>query len=92
MQPLLRQRHQRNHALIGLTRAVAEGEDAVLMQDETLDGGLAVVDVRCRLGEAEARHHVGHDARAPVVEFGAYGLAVGLVDYTQDGVGMGVID
>ena len=42
---LLGQRDQLDHALVGFARAVAEGEDAVLVQDQSLDVGLGVEDL-----------------------------------------------
>ena len=92
LQPLLGQRDQRDHALVGFARAGAEGEDAMLVEDQALDLGLGFVDVRRRLREAESRHHVGHQAHAPIIESGADRFAVGLVDDAQDRVGVGVVD
>ena len=92
LQPLLGQRDQRNHAFIGVARAVAKAEDAVLVQDQALDCGLGVVNFRGGLGEKESRHHVGNDAHTPVVEFRADRLAVRLIGDAQDRTGVGVID
>ena len=80
LQSLLSQCDQRDHALIGLARAAAEGDDAVLVQDQALDRGLGVVDLGCRLGEEKSGPHVRHHARAAVVEFAADHLTVRLVD------------
>ena len=92
LQPLLGQCDQRDHALVGFARAGAEGEDAMLVEDQALDLGLGFVDVRRRLREAESRHHVGHQAHAPIIESGADRFAVGLVDDAQDRIGVGVVD
>ena len=92
LQPLLGQRDERDHALVGVARAVAEREDAVLVQDQPFDVGLGVVDIGRHLRQREARHHVGNDAHPSVIEFGADGFAIRLVDQAQDGVGMRVVD
>ena len=92
LQPPLGQRDKRDHALIGVARAVAEREDAVLVQDQSFDVGLGVVDVRRHLRQREARHHVGNHAHPSVIEIGADGFAIRLVDEAQDGVGVGVVD
>ena len=55
LQPLLRQRHHLDHALVGLARARPEGEDAVLVEQQALDLRLGVEHIGGRLGEAEAR-------------------------------------
>ena len=41
LQAFLGERHHLDHALIGLPRIVAEGEDAVLVEDQALDLGIA---------------------------------------------------
>ena len=91
-QPLLGEGDEGDHALVGVARAVPEREDAVLMQNQPLDVGLGVEDIGRHLRQREARHHVGNDAHPSVIEFGADGFAIRLVDQAQDGVGMRVID
>ena len=91
-QPALGQRHHLDHALIGLTRVLAEGEDAVLVQDQPLDVGLRLEHTRRFLGEAETRRDVSNDSHAPVIDLARQGLTVRLVDQRQHGSGVGVID
>jgi len=54
------ERHQFDHALVGLARALAEGEDPVIEQDHShrLGRALALEFPRAILGEIEARHEV----------------------------------
>ena len=92
LQSLLGERHQRDHPLIGLAGALAEGEDAVLVQDQPFHAGLRVVHVGRRLGEREARHDVGHGAGAAAIDLRADGFAVRLVDQAQNRAGVGVVD
>ena len=54
--------------------------------------GLLVEHIGGGLGEAEARHDVGHEAHALAVDLAAQLLAVGLVDQAEHGVGVGVVD
>jgi hypothetical protein len=91
-QPLLGQRHQVDHAHIGLFRRGAHREDAVLQQDQPLDIGILPRDFVGFLGECEAWHHVGHQGGALAVDVGRERLAIGLVGQRQHGVGMGVVD
>ena len=91
-QAALGQRHHLDHALIGLARALAEGEDAVLVQDEARDIGLRLEHFRRGFGQAEARRDIGHDAHAPVIDFARERLAVALIDECEHGSRMGVID
>ena len=63
-EPLLGERHHLDHALVGFARIRAEGEDAVLEQDQAFDLRIGVEDIRGLAREAEARHHVRHDAEA----------------------------
>ena len=91
-EPRLGERDHLDHALVGFPRARAEGEDAVLVQDQAFDVALRLVDFGRLLGEAEARHDVRHHAHAAVVDLGADLRPVRLVDQAQDRVGVGVID
>ena len=89
---LLGKRNQGDHTLVGFARGFAEGEDAVLVQDQALDLRIALEHVGRHLRKGKARHDVRYDADAPVIELGADVLAVGLVDQAQDRAGVGVID
>ena len=91
-QAALGQRHHLDHALIGLARILAEGEDAVLVQDQAFGLRVLLEHGGSRLGEAEARRDVRHDPHAPVVDLARQGLAVRLIDQRQHGGGMGVVD
>jgi hypothetical protein len=91
-QAALGQRHHLDHALIGLARTLAEGEDAVLVQDEARDIGLRLEHFGRGLGQAEARRDIGHDAHAPVIHFARERLAVTLIDKREHGSRVGVID
>ena len=88
----LRERNHLDHALIGFARALAEREDAVLVQDEADRAGRGGEHPRRLLGEAEAGHDVRHDAHAAVVKLGGALGAVGLVDQAQHRGGVGMID
>ena len=91
-EPFLGAGDQRDHPFIGLARGVAEGEDAVLVQDQSFDAGRFVEHIGGRLRERKARHDVGHDARARVIDLGADRFAVRLIDQAQDRGRMGVVD
>ena len=88
----LGERDHLDHALIGFARALAEREDAVLVQDQADRAGRGREHPRRLLGEAEAGHDVGHDAHAAVVKLGGARCAVGLVDQAQHRGRVGVID
>jgi hypothetical protein len=91
-EPRLGERYHLDHALIGLARRRAEGEDAVLVQDQTFDARVLLVDFGCRLGEPEARRDIGHDAHAPVIDLASERLAVRLIDEAQHRGGVGMVD
>ena len=79
LQALLGQRHHLDHALVGFARVCAEGEDAVLVQDQAFDVGFALEDLGRGLREREARHGVGHVAHALAIDLARQRLAVRLV-------------
>ncbi|ESX76275.1 hypothetical protein X758_00925 [Mesorhizobium sp. LSHC416B00] len=84
--------HIMDHAVIGLLRIVAEGEDAMLVEDQAFDAGVGVVDIGGHLGEVEARLDVGHVPHL-VAEHGLdQRLAVRLVDDGEDRGRMRVVD
>ena len=91
-QTALGQRHHLDHALISLARALAESEDAVLVEDEALDVGLLLEDHGRGLGQTEARRDIGHDPHAPVIDLARKRLAVRLIDKRQHRCGMGMVD
>ena len=84
--------HIVDHAAIGVLGGVAEGEDAVLVEDQALDGRVAVENVGGRLGEIEARLDVGHEPHLGAEDLAAQLFAVVLVDDRQDRRRMGVVD
>ena len=53
-EPLLGQRDDRDHPLVGLARGVAEAEDAVLQQHQPLDRRIGLEDLGRLLGRAES--------------------------------------
>ena len=81
-----------DHALVGLARAAAEGEDAVLVEDQSLDTGVGVEHLGRGLGEAEPRPVIGHEAETVAVDLACQLRAVRLIDQTEHGVGMRVVD
>ena len=91
-QAALGERHHLDHALISFARRLAEGEDAVLVQDQAFDVGALLEHFRRGLSEAEARRDVANDAHAPVIDFAGKRLAVGLIDDREHRRGMGVVD
>ena len=80
-----------DHALIGFARICAEGEDAVLVQDQPLDRAVALEGVGRGLGERETRHDVGHVAEPLAVDLFAQLFALRLVGEAKHGGRMGVI-
>ncbi len=91
-QPLFGAGDQFDRPFVALVRIVGEAEQAVLVQDESLDRGRGVIDVGGELGERKARHDVRHDPDAAVEQVGADRFAVRLVDQAQDGGRMRVVD
>ena len=81
-----------DHQFIGFLRGLGEGEDAVLVEDQALDGGIGVVDIGGRLGEIEARFDIGHEAHPVAEDLAAESFAVFLIDQRKDCRRMGVID
>ena len=59
------QRDEFDHALVSLARVVAEGEDAVLVEDQAFDFWVVVEHLGGLFGEPEARHAIGHEAEPP---------------------------
>jgi len=64
----------------------------VLVEDQALDVSVLLEHLRRALGKREARDDVGHKADLIAEHFGDQGLAVRLVDQTEDGGRMRVID
>ena len=91
-EPLFGQRHQVDHADIGLFGRRPHREDAVLQQDQAFDVGIGVADLAALLGERKSRHDIGHERCALAEDVARQRLAVGLVGERQHGVGMGVVD
>ena len=86
------ERHHLDHALVGFARGVAEGDDAVLAQDQPVAGLGALEDFDRLFRQAEARHHIGHEGEPPPEHLGAFFLAVRLVDHAEHRGGVGVVD
>ena len=84
-------RHHFDHGLVGFARLGAEDEDAVLVQDQTGDLRIGVEHFGSRLGEAEARPAIGHDAEPVAIGVACAFLAIGLIDQTEQCGRMGVI-
>ena len=89
---IFRQRHHLDHALIGFAGAVAEGDDAVLAENEAFVCGRALQELDRLLGEAEARHEVGHEGEPAAENLGATRFAVRLIDHAEHRGSVGVID
>ncbi len=84
--------HQLDVPFVALTGVVAEGEEAVLEEDDAYDARVFLVGLRHGLRQGEAGHDVGQD-RDAVAEGVAYPrLAVGLVRHGEHGVGVAVVD
>ena len=64
----------------------------MLEQDQAFDVRIGLEHLRRGLGEAEARHDVGHIADARAEDLAAQRLAVGLVGEREHRGGMGVVD
>ena len=69
-----------DHSLIGTLGRVAEGENAMLVEDKPLDRGIGFIDLRRHLGEFEPRRHIVDDAQSVAKYLPAQVLAVGLID------------
>ena len=82
-EPLLGERHDRDHALVSLARAVAEAEDAVFQQHEPFDRRPGLVNLGRLLGQQKPRHDVRHDPDARTVQIGDAFGGVGLIGEAQ---------
>ena len=91
-QAIFGQRHEFDHALISLARVVADGENAVLVEDQPLGRRIFLEHIGCFLRERKARHDVGHEAKTVTEGLLTQGFAVRLVDQAQDRSGMCMID
>ena len=92
LQARLGQRHEFDHALVGVARRVTEGEDAVLVEDQPFDLGVLVERFGRQPRQAEARPVIGHEAEPPTEHLGAQRRGVGLVDQAEHRGGVGVVD
>ncbi len=90
--PGFRERHHLDHALVGFPRAVSEGEDPVLEQDQAFDARIRIVDCRGLFGEPKSGHPVGHEAEPPVIDFAANRGAVRLIGEAEHRGRMGMVD
>ena len=90
-QPALGERDHLDHALISLARAFAEGEDAVLVEDEAFDARIGLEHLGGRLGETKARRDIGHNPHASVIDLARQRLPVGLIDEGKHRGRMGVV-
>ena len=91
-QPLLGERHDRNHAFIGLARAHAKAENSMLQQHEPFGCGISVVDFGRLLGQQKSRHDVRHDPDTRPVQVGDALSGIGLVGEAQHRRRMRVVD
>jgi hypothetical protein len=81
-----------DHRLIGLARALAEGEDAVVDEDHAPRAGPGLEGGGRLFGELEPRHDIGHDRHVGAVDLLEDPQGVGLVGQGQDGRGVGMVD
>ena len=89
---ILGERDVMDHPVIGLFRRRAEGENAMLVENEAFDGRVGVENIGGGFGEREARHHIGHEAHFGAEDIRAHGAALALVGDRQNGGRMGVVD
>ena len=92
LQPVFGQRDQFDHALVGFARIGTEGEDAVLFQDQAFDLWIGVEHFRRFFGQAEAGQNIRHHAHARAIDFARAFRSVRLVDQSEHGGGMRVVD
>ncbi len=91
-QPLFGQRDHLDHAFVGFARAVAEAEDAVLVEDQALDLWIFVEGVGGGFGQRKARHDVRHEAEPFAVDLRAQCGRVRLIDQAEHRGRMGMVD
>ena len=87
-----RERDEFDHAFVRFARGGAEGEDAVLVQDQAFDLRRSLENLGGFPRQRKARHDVGHDRRAAVIDLRADRFAVGLIDQAQHCRRMRVVD
>ena len=92
LQAYFGQGHRIDHPLIGFLRGIAEREDAVLVQDQSLHIRRVGMDFGCRLRQRETRHDVGYITHALAIDIAADILAIRLVRQAEHRRGMGVVD
>ena len=78
--------------VVTFLRRVAEGEQAMIDQYQSLDPRIFFVRLRRRFGQIEPRHDVRHHAQLVSVNFPADFFRVGLVGDHQNGVGVRMVD
>ena len=83
---------RRDHPFIGFLRGLAEGEDAVLEEDQPFYRGRIGMDRGASPGEPEARHDVGHEPHRAAIDLAADRLAIRLVGQREDRIGMRMVD
>ena len=74
--------------VVTFLRRVAEGEQAVVDQYQSLHLRVFLVRLRRGFGQIEPRHDVRHHAQLVAVNFLAEFFRVGLVGDHQNGIGM----
>ena len=92
LETIFRQRDERDHALVGLARVGAEGEDAVLVEDQPFHLRILFEHLGGFFGEPEAWHDVRHEAEPAAEHLNAQRGRVRLVDQAEHRGGVGVID
>jgi hypothetical protein len=81
-----------DHPVVGLLGIVAEGEDAMLVEDQAFDRRVGIEDIGRRFRQLEARHDVGHETHLAAEDLLAQRFAVVLVDDGQNGGRVCVVD
>ena len=89
---ILGERDHLDHALVGLARGFAETDNAVFAEDEAVGRLCAFENFDGFFGEPKTRHLVGHDAEPIAKNFGAFFLAVWLIDHAQYRGGVRMVD
>ena len=92
-QTVFGERYMRDHPLVGFARRIAEREDAVLLEDQTLDRRIGFEHLGGFLGEQEARRldarHIAHALAVAIRAISATPLGWSLTDMEQRPHGCG---
>src|SRR5665213_2670578 len=89
---ILRGRDVADHALIGFLRRFTKSKNAMLVEDQSLDGRVGLEHFGSHLGEVEARLDIWHESHRLAEYLARQRFAVRLIDDGENGGRMSMVD